>query len=83
MLKLQILGTGCPSCRKLTETAETAVRELGIPYELEKVTDIVKILSFGVSRTPALAIGGQVMTAGKIPSVTELKEMFAALPLAG
>jgi len=76
MKKLQILGTGCPKCKKLTEHAETAAKELGIEYEIEKVTDINKILEFGVMMTPALAVDGEVKVVGKVPSVEEIKELI-------
>ncbi|MHC4591393.1 MAG: thioredoxin family protein [Planctomycetota bacterium] len=76
-MKLQILGTGCPKCRKLTENAEAAARELGIEYELEKVTEIQEIMKFGVMMTPALVVDGEVKVAGKVPGVDEIKAMLA------
>lgn len=76
MKKLQILGTGCPKCQKLAEVAEQAAKSLGIDYEIEKVTDISKIMSFGVMMTPALAVDGEVKVAGRVPSVEELKQMI-------
>ncbi|MDM7998051.1 MAG: thioredoxin family protein [Acidobacteriota bacterium] len=76
-MKIQILGTGCPKCKKLAETAETAAKELGIDYELEKVTDIDKILAYGVMMTPGLAVDGDVKSVGKVPSVDEVKKMLA------
>ena len=72
MKKIQVLGTGCPKCKKLAEAAEEAAKSLGIEYEMEKVTDIKKIMSFGVMITPALAIDGKVKAAGKIPSREEI-----------
>lgn len=75
-MKIQILGTGCPKCKKLAEAAETAARDLGLDYELEKVTDINDIVAFGVMATPALAVDGAVKVSGKIPSVDELKTML-------
>jgi small redox-active disulfide protein 2 len=54
MKKIQVLGTGCPKCKKLTEAAEQAAKEMGIEYTLEKVTDIEKIINSGVMSTPAL-----------------------------
>jgi small redox-active disulfide protein 2 len=77
MKKLQILGTGCPKCKKLAENTETAAKALGIEYELEKVTDINQIMSFGVMMTPALAVDGAVKLAGKVSSVDELKTLIA------
>ncbi len=76
MKKLQILGTGCPKCQKLAQLAEEAAKSLGIDYEIEKVTDISKIMSFGVMMTPALAVDGQVKVAGRVPSLEELKQMI-------
>jgi len=77
MKKLQILGTGCPKCKKLAEATEEAARDLGIEYELEKVTDITAIMSFGVMMTPALAVDGKVAVSGKIPSSDELRKILA------
>jgi small redox-active disulfide protein 2 len=76
MKKIQILGTGCPKCRKLTENAEVAAKELGIEFALEKVTEINEIMKFGVMMTPALAIDGQVKTVGKVASPDEIKKML-------
>jgi len=77
MKKLQILGTGCPKCKKLSELTEEAARELGIEYELEKVTAVKDIMSFGVMVTPALAVDGEVKVAGRVPSIDELKRMIS------
>ncbi|MDZ7723373.1 MAG: thioredoxin family protein [candidate division KSB1 bacterium] len=76
MKKLQILGTGCPKCKKLTELTEQAAKELGIAYEIDKVTDINEIMGFGVMMTPGLAVDGEVKVAGKIPDVDEIKKML-------
>ena len=76
MRKLQILGTGCPKCKKLAQNAEAAVKELGLDFEVEKVTDITEIMNFGVMMTPALAVDGQVKVVGKVPSVNELKSLI-------
>jgi small redox-active disulfide protein 2 len=77
MKKLQILGTGCPKCQKLSEMTERAAKTLGLEYELEKVTDIDRIMAFGVMMTPALAVDGQVKVVGRIPSVAELQKLLA------
>jgi small redox-active disulfide protein 2 len=77
MKKLQILGTGCPKCTKLAEMTEAAAVQLGITYELVKVTDINQIIGFGVMMTPALAVDGVVKVSGKVPSIDELKKLIA------
>jgi small redox-active disulfide protein 2 len=77
MKKIQVLGTGCPKCRKLAELADEAARELNIEYELEKVTDLNEILGFGVMVTPALAVDGEVKIAGKLPKIQDIKKMLS------
>ena len=77
MKKLQILGTGCPKCKKLAEQTQAAAKALGIDYELEKVTNVNEITKFGVMYTPALAVDGEVKVSGRIPSVDELKGILA------
>lgn len=76
MKKIQILGTGCPKCKKLAEAAEAAAKELQLDYELEKVTDINDIMAFGVMMTPSLAVNGDVKVVGKLPTIEEIKELL-------
>lgn len=76
MKKLQILGSGCPKCKKLAENVEAAAQAIGLEYELEKVTDVNEIISFGVAVTPALAIDGDVKFAGKLVGVEDLKTLL-------
>jgi small redox-active disulfide protein 2 len=75
-MKVQILGTGCPKCKKLAENAEAAAKELKLDFELEKVTDINEIMKFGVMMTPGLAVDGNVKSVGKVPDVEEIKGML-------
>lgn len=75
-MKIQILGTGCPSCIKLAENAKQAATEAGVDFEIEKVTDINQITAFGVMMTPALAVDGQVKIAGKVASPEEIKKLL-------
>ena len=76
MKKIQILGTGCAKCKKLAENAEAAAKELGIEYELEKVTDINEIIKMGVVMTPAMVVDGEVKIVGKVQGLEEIKEML-------
>jgi len=76
MMKIQILGTGCPKCKKLAENAEAAAKALGIEYTIEKITDINEIMKFGVMMTPALAVDGQVKVVGKVPEPDAIKSML-------
>ncbi len=76
MHKIEILGTGCAKCNKLEELSRKAADELGIEYELKKVKDFKDIMEYGVMVTPALVVDGEVKSAGKLPSVEELKKMI-------
>ena len=77
MKKLQVLGTGCPKCKTLADNTEAAAKKLGIEYELEKITDLNKIMQFGVMMTPALAIDGDVKVVGKVPSPEEIAKLLS------
>ena len=76
MMKIQVLGTGCPKCKQLAANAEAAAQSLGIEYELEKVTQINDIMAFGVMMTPALAVDGEVKVVGKVPLPEEIMSML-------
>ncbi len=76
MKKLQILGTGCPKCKKLAENAEAAAQALGIECEIEKVTDINEIMKLGVMMTPALVVDDAVKSAGKALSTDDIKKLL-------
>jgi small redox-active disulfide protein 2 len=77
MKKIQILGPGCKRCVTLADTARQAADELGIAYELEKITDINRFADFGIMFTPALVVDGVVKVAGKGPSLDDTKKMIA------
>ena len=71
-MKIEILGTDCPKCKKLTELVGEAINELGVSAEIIKITDINKIIDYKVLVTPALAIDGDAMVVGRIPSKEEI-----------
>lgn len=73
-MKIEILGTGCPKCKKLAELTEQAAKELGMAVEIVKVTDIKEITNRGVMVTPALSIDGEIKCTGKIPDLSEIKK---------
>lgn len=75
-MKLQILGRGCAKCATLGEHAEAAAKALGLEYELEKITDLNAIIDAGVMTTPALAVDGEVKSAGKVLSVEQIKALL-------
>jgi small redox-active disulfide protein 2 len=73
-MKIEILGTGCPKCKQLEENAKKAVAEAKIKADIVKVTEIDKIIEYGVMSTPAIVIDGEVKAYGKVPSVEEIKK---------
>jgi small redox-active disulfide protein 2 len=75
-VKIEILGSGCQNCMKLAKNAEEAVKAKRIQCDIEKVTDISKIMSYGVMMTPGLVIDGVVKSVGKILSVEEIKKLL-------
>lgn len=75
-MKVQILGTGCPKCKKLAENTELALKETGLSAEIEKITEVAEIAKFKVLFTPALAIDGEVKVAGKVPDVKKIAEIL-------
>ena len=77
MVKIQILGTGCPKCKKLTDNAEKAARELDGEYEIIKITDINEIMKFGIMMTPGLAVNDEVKSVGKVLSPEEIKKILS------
>ena len=76
MIKIEVLGTGCPSCQATMSNAQAAVSQLSIQAELAKMYDISEITARGVMITPALAVDGVVRMAGKVPTVDEIKELL-------
>lgn len=76
-MKIEILGMGCMKCRQLMANTETAVQELVLQAEIEKVMDIDKITGYGVMMTPALVVDGVVVSSGKVLSKDEIKKILS------
>lgn len=77
MKKLIVLGPGCPRCESLAELTRQAADQLGIAYELEKLTDIKLFPTYGLLLTPGLVVDGQLKVQGKVPSLDEIKGLLA------
>jgi small redox-active disulfide protein 2 len=76
-MEIKILGTGCSNCKNLEKATREAVAELKLDASVVKEEDIVKIMGYGIMRTPALVVNEKVLFYGRVPSVTELKEMLS------
>lgn len=77
MKEVKVLGPGCPKCEELMKQTQAAVDELGLDCDVEKVTDIMEITTYGVMMTPALVVDGQVKASGKVPSLDDVKKMLS------
>jgi len=77
-MKLKILGTGCPKCKKLYAEAEQAIATSGLAAELEKVEKIDDILAYGVMMTPALVIDDKVVFSGRVASAKDIVALMRA-----
>lgn len=76
-MEIKVLGTGCARCKSLEKVTRKAVEELAMNATVEKVEDIQKIMEYAVMRTPALVVNEQVVLSGKVPKVSELKELLS------
>jgi small redox-active disulfide protein 2 len=72
-MRIKILGSGCKSCQTLEENTRSAVEDLNLEVEIEKVTDFEEISKFNVLKTPALVIDEKVVSYGKVNSIDEIK----------
>jgi len=77
-MRIEVLGMGCPKCKKLYENALAAVKELNAQAEVSKVENIQKIMDYGIMTTPAIVIDGEVKAAGRIPAPDEIKKWISA-----
>ena len=72
-MNIKILGTGCSKCEKLEKLAKQAAIELNVSATFEKIKQLDEILKYGIAFTPGLVINGDVKSAGKIPSLEQIK----------
>ena len=75
-INIKILGEGCEKCDTALKHAKEAVSELGIDAEIEKIEDLVGIVSYGVMSTPGIVINDKVASVGRVLSVSESKELI-------
>jgi small redox-active disulfide protein 2 len=71
-MEIKILGTGCPKCKRLEQTARDAAAEIGVEATFIKVSDIDDIMSYPIASTPALVVDGAVKCSGRLPSKDEI-----------
>ncbi len=75
-MQLLVVGPGCAKCKTLAQFTEQAAKDLGIEYDMNKVTDYRQIMALGIMMTPALVVNGNVKVSGKVPSIPEIKQIL-------
>lgn len=73
---VKVLGAGCKSCHALLESAQAAVKALGLPVEVEYITDMEKIMAYGVMQMPALVVNEQIVSMGKVLKAAEVEQLL-------
>lgn len=76
IMKIIILGTGCPKCKTLEKVTRDAVANLGLEAEITKEEDIMKIMGYGIMHTPGLVINEKVVLSGRLPAANEITEIL-------
>ncbi len=77
-MQIQVLGTGCTTCKNLFEITKKAVQELNIECEVEYITDINKIIEMGIMTSPVLAVNGKVVMNGSTKDIERIKELITS-----
>ncbi len=72
MLHIKVLGPGCPNCHRLEALTRQALANLGVEAEIETITDMREIVSYGVLGTPGLVVNGKVVSSGRVPSLADI-----------
>ncbi len=72
MLTIKVLGPGCENCQNLASLTQRAIRNLSIEAKVEKVTDYAEIKKYKILATPGLVINDKVVSAGRVPTETEI-----------
>lgn len=80
-MKIQVLGSGCPTCKNLYELTKKAVSELGLTEEIEYITDISKIIELGVMSSPVITIDGKIVMIGSTNNIEKIKDLIKANPV--
>jgi small redox-active disulfide protein 2 len=75
-MQIQVLGSGCSTCKSLYESTKKAVAELKFPVEVEYITDVQKIVEMGVMQSPVLAVNGKPVMVGSVPDIEKIKSLI-------
>lgn len=73
---IKVLGAGCKSCHELYENAKEAVKEMGLSVEVEYITDMQKVMEYGVMSMPAVVVNEKVVSTGKVLKVADVEKLL-------
>lgn len=76
---IKVLGAGCPSCHQLYENVKEAVKNMGLALEVEYVTDMAKVMEYGVMSVPALVVNENVVSMGKVLKAADVEALLHKL----
>ena len=76
---INVLGAGCKSCHEQYENAKQAAKDMGLSVEVEYITDIQKVMEYGVMSMPALVVNKKVVAMGKVLKVNEVVALLQKL----
>ena len=75
-MKIEVLGSGCPKCKILEQNVRNVVEELKLNADVVKVTDINKMVEYGIMSSPALVVDGEVKSSGRVLDADEIKKLL-------
>ena len=76
-MQIQVLGSGCRTCKRLFDLVQKAVKELDLKTEVEYVTDVQKIVQMGLMSSPVLTIDGKAVLVGSVPEKEKIKQIIS------
>jgi small redox-active disulfide protein 2 len=75
-MNIQVIGSGCPTCKKLYELTQEAVKQLNMDEKVEYITDVSKIIEMGLMSSPVLAVDGKPVMVGFLPDLEKVKKLL-------
>ena len=76
---IKVLGAGCKSCHEQYENAKTAVKTMGLDLEVEYITDMEKVMGYGVMSMPAIVVNEKVVSMGKVLKAADVEKLLGRL----
>ena len=76
---IKVLGAGCKSCHEQYENAKAAVKTMGLDIEVEYITDMEKVMEYGVMSMPAIVVNEKVVSMGKVLKATDVEKLLHKL----